>query len=99
MPVLSIPGGALFGNVPDKACALIQVLRREAAVNSEPLRAVDVPALSRKTIYPAPFSAQVEGRTKHRLGDHFTLANFGINLTETRAGCGIGALSPSHETG
>jgi hypothetical protein len=35
---------------------------------------------------PAPFSAQVEGRTKHRLGDHFGLANFGINRTELEPG-------------
>jgi hypothetical protein len=55
-------------------------------VNSGPLQAIDVPVISRKTIYPAPFSAQVEGRTKHRLGDHFGLANFGINLTELEPG-------------
>jgi hypothetical protein len=30
-------------------------------VNSGPLQAIDVPVISRKTIYPAPFSAQVEG--------------------------------------
>ncbi len=64
-------------------------------MNSEPLQAVDVPALSRKTIYPAPFSAQVEGRIKHRLGDHFTLANFGINLTELEPGA-VSALFHHH---
>jgi len=43
----------------------------------EPVAALEVPAHSRKTLYPPPFAAQVEGRTKHRLGDHFGLTNFG----------------------
>jgi len=64
-------------------------------VNSEPLQAVDVPVLSKKTIYPAPFSAQVEGRIKHRLGEHFALTNFGINLTELEPGA-VSALFHHH---
>ena len=64
-------------------------------MSSEPLQAVDVPVLSRKTIYPAPFSAQVEGRKKHRLGDHFGLTNFGINLTELEPGA-VSALFHHH---
>jgi uncharacterized cupin superfamily protein len=51
-----------------------------------PIAAVEVPAPNRKSIYPPPFAAQVEGRIKHRLGDHFGLTNFGINLTELAAG-------------
>jgi uncharacterized cupin superfamily protein len=64
-------------------------------MSSEPLQAIDVPVLSRKTIYPAPLSAQVEGRMKHRLGDHFGLTNFGINLTELEPGA-VSALFHYH---
>jgi len=53
---------------------------------TEPLPARDVPVLNRKTIYPPPFASRVEGRIKHRLGDHFGLTNFGINLTELAPG-------------
>jgi uncharacterized cupin superfamily protein len=55
-------------------------------VNIEPGSALDVPVLNRKSIYPSPFSSRVEGRIKHRLGDHFGLTNFGINLTEMAPG-------------
>jgi len=51
--------------------------------------------IGRKTIYPAPFSAQVDGRLKHRLGDHFGLTNFGINLTELEPGA-VSALFHHH---
>lgn len=64
-------------------------------MSSKPLRAADVPVHHRKTIYPAPFSAQVEGRTKHRLGDHFGLTTFGINLTELAPGS-VSALFHHH---
>jgi uncharacterized cupin superfamily protein len=61
----------------------------------EPLAAVDVPAPARKSIYPRPFAAQVEGRIKHRLGDHFGLTNFGINLTILAPGS-VSALLHHH---
>ena len=64
-------------------------------MSSNPVQAVDVPAIARKTIYPAPFSRQVEGRVKHRLGDHFGLTNFGINLTELEPGA-VSALFHHH---
>ena len=64
-------------------------------MSSEPIQAIDVPVLSRKTIYPPPFAAQVEGRIKHRLGDHFGLTNFGINLTELEPGA-VSALFHHH---
>jgi uncharacterized cupin superfamily protein len=60
----------------------------------EPVAAPDVPA-QRRTIYPAPFAAQVEGRAKHRLGDHFGLTNFGVNLTELAPGS-VSALLHHH---
>jgi uncharacterized cupin superfamily protein len=61
----------------------------------QPLAALDVPVLNRKTIYPEPFARLVEGRIKHRLGDHFGLANFGINLTELAPGA-VSALAHHH---
>jgi uncharacterized cupin superfamily protein len=59
-----------------------------------PLPASDIPGLN-KTIYPAPFAAQVAGRIKQRLGDHFGLANFGVNLTELKPGA-VSALLHHH---
>ena len=64
-------------------------------MTTEPLPALEVPVLNRKSIYPAPLSSQVEGRIKHRLGDHFGLGNFGINLTELRPGS-VSALLHYH---
>jgi uncharacterized cupin superfamily protein len=65
------------------------------AMNAAPRAALEVPPLSRKTIYPQPFAAQVEGRVKHRLGDHFGLTNFGVNLTELAPGA-VSALLHHH---
>jgi uncharacterized cupin superfamily protein len=64
-------------------------------VSIEPISAHEVPAGSRKTLYPQPFALQVEGRTKRRLGDHFALTNFGINLTELAPGS-VSALLHHH---
>ena len=63
-------------------------------MTDDPIAATKVPS-SRKTIYPAPFSSQVEGRSKRRLGDHFGLTNFGINLTELAPGS-VSALLHHH---
>lgn len=64
-------------------------------MSTEPLAALEVPAPNRKSLYPPPFARQVEGRTKHRLGDHFGLTNFGINLTELAPGS-VSALVHHH---
>jgi uncharacterized cupin superfamily protein len=61
---------------------------------SDPLPALDVPSVSR-TIYPQPFAARVAGRFKRRLGDHFGLVNFGVNLTELAPGA-VSALLHHH---
>lgn len=45
-----------------------------------PLAAIDVPAVT-KSVYPAAFADQVEGRSKRKLGDVFGLKNFGVNYT------------------
>lgn len=64
-------------------------------MNPPPISALAVVAQSRKTIYPMPFATQVEGRIKRRLGDHFGLKNFGVNLTQLLPGA-VSALMHSH---
>lgn len=60
-----------------------------------PVSAASIPAIIGKTVYPAPYAALVQGRTKHKLGDHFGLINFGVNLTHLAPGA-ISALAHSH---
>lgn len=58
--------------------------------------AADIPPRAKRTVYPAPFAARVEGRDKTQLGDLFGLTNFGINLTRLAPGA-ISALRHYHE--
>lgn len=51
-----------------------------------PISAEAIPLPEIKTIYPPPFAALVQGRDKRKLGDHFGLTNFGINLTKLAPG-------------
>lgn len=60
-----------------------------------PLPAESIPASDKKTVYPPPFAALVEGRTKRKLGEHFGLTNFGVNLTHLSPGS-ISALFHHH---
>lgn len=64
-------------------------------MKTEPVPADSIPAPDKRTIYPPPFSAQVKGRTKRKLGDYFGLTNFGVNLTELAPGP-VSALLHSH---
>lgn len=48
-----------------------------------------------KTIYPAPYAALVQGRLKRKLGEHFGLTHFGVNLTHLLPGS-VSALAHSH---
>jgi uncharacterized cupin superfamily protein len=66
-------------------------------VNTEPLAALTVPVSERKSVYPGPLAARVAGRVRRRLGDHFGLTNFGINLTALAPGA-ISALLHHHST-
>jgi len=59
------------------------------------IRAAEAPVRAKKSLYPEPFAARVEGRTKHPLGDLFGLANFGVNLTRLAPGA-ISALRHAH---
>lgn len=45
------------------------------------IAAVQAPPRTKPSNYPAPFAAQVAGRTKRPLGNLFGLSNFGVNLT------------------
>jgi len=60
-----------------------------------PLAAEAIPSSAKKTLYPPPFAALMDGRIKRKVGAHFGLSNFGVNLTEIAPG-GISALMHHH---
>lgn len=64
-------------------------------VDTPARRALDVPPRETPSVYPAPFAARMDGRTKHRLGDAFGLRNFGVNLTRLAPGAST-ALRHAH---
>ncbi len=64
-------------------------------MTSVPAAAATIPPPNKKTLYPHPFASRVAGRTKRRLGDHFGLTNFGVNLTELAPGA-VSALLHHH---
>jgi len=53
------------------------------------------PQKAKKTNYPAPFAAFMDGRSKQPLGDLFGLQNFGVNLTRLAPGA-MSALRHAH---
>ena len=55
----------------------------------------DVAPRERKSNYPEPYAARMEGREKRVLGDVFGLVNFGVNLTRLAPG-GSSALRHAH---
>jgi uncharacterized cupin superfamily protein len=57
--------------------------------------AAEVDPLTRPSLYPAPFAQRMAGRAKRRLGDHFGLSNFGVNLTALAPGASS-ALRHAH---
>jgi uncharacterized cupin superfamily protein len=54
---------------------------KQLPIAAESISPPDVP-----TILPAPLASRVAGRTKRKLGDHFGLTNFGVNLTQLAPG-------------
>lgn len=60
-----------------------------------PIQAMAIPENTAKSLYPEPFATLVKHRTKRKLGDHFGLANFGVNLTTLAPGA-ISALKHHH---
>lgn len=59
------------------------------------LLASDVPARSTPSVYPPEFAARMTGRVKRALGDVFSLANFGVNLTRLAPGA-MSSLRHAH---
>lgn len=51
-----------------------------------PAVALELPVRKKPSFYPEEFRAQVEGREKRALGEHWSLQNFGVNLTRLRPG-------------
>lgn len=57
--------------------------------------AADAPLSTRPSIYPPPFAARMDGRSKRRLGEVFGLVNFGVNLATLAPG-GSSSLRHAH---
>jgi len=64
-------------------------------MKKSPIKAVEIESQKGQSIYPMPFSQQVSGRIKRKLGDIFGLSNFGVNLTHLDPGS-VSALFHSH---
>lgn len=65
-------------------------------MNTDPIRARDVPVAGPRSVYPEPFASRVGDRRRARLGNHYGLTQFGVNLTELGPGA-ISALFHAHE--
>jgi Uncharacterized conserved protein, contains double-stranded beta-helix domain len=61
----------------------------------KPINANEVPQHTAKSLYPEPFAAMVKNRIRRKLGDHFGLTNFGVNVTSLAPGS-ISALKHHH---
>lgn len=61
----------------------------------KPIHAEEITPPEAPSIYPEPFRSQMQGRVKRKLGDHFDLNNFGVNLTELQPGA-LSALKHRH---
>ena len=59
------------------------------------IAAADIPAPTGATNYPEPFASRMGKREKKKLGEHFGLKNFGVNLTRLEPG-GQSALMHAH---
>lgn len=59
--------------------------------------ALDVPLAKVQSVLPEPLASRFKGRERRRLGEHFGLVNFGVNLTRLAPG-GISAFRHAHKT-
>jgi uncharacterized cupin superfamily protein len=64
-------------------------------MTQSPISAESIPAVMGQTVYPEPYAALVQGRLKRKLGEHFGLTNFGVNLTHLATGA-VSALAHRH---
>jgi uncharacterized cupin superfamily protein len=55
-------------------------------IGSKPILAEDAAESVKKSAYPEPFASMMNGGVKKKLGDHFCLENFGVNLTKLYPG-------------
>jgi len=62
---------------------------------SQPISALEITVDDQPSAYPEPFASMMQGREKRRLGNHFNLSNFGVNLTRLKPGA-ISSLRHSH---
>ena len=60
-----------------------------------PVHAIEVPPRTALSLYPEPFASRMSGREKRKLGDHFGLTNFGVNLTRLKPNA-VSALRHAH---
>ncbi len=63
----------------------------------KPIAALDIVEPAIQTRYPEPFASWVRGRTKRRLGDHFGLETFGVNLVRMAPGA-VSSVRHHHST-
>lgn len=61
----------------------------------KPVIALEVPPRTKKTVYPEPFAARMDGRIKRVIGNLFGIEGFGVNVTELKPG-GESALLHKH---
>jgi uncharacterized cupin superfamily protein len=61
-------------------------------MNDTPIAALAIAGQTGKTLYPAPLAGVVAGRTKRRVGDHFGLTHYGVNLTQLAPGAASALL-------
>jgi uncharacterized cupin superfamily protein len=59
--------------------------------------ACEVAAAQVQSVLPEPLASRFKGRERRRLGEHFGLANFGVNLTQLKPG-GISSFRHAHKT-
>lgn len=57
----------------------------------------EIPPSKVQSILPEPLASRFKGRERRRLGEHFGLQNFGVNLTRLAPG-GISAFRHAHKT-
>ena len=91
---------SLFANHKIERGTLSRLIARRMKHESPKVRSAEPTAASSvfaktTSIYPKPYDATVQGRSKRALGNHFGLTNFGVNHTTLEAGA-ASALQHSH---
>lgn len=72
-----------------------EFMTKGTALTSIAIFASLVPPVTKPSSYPEPFFTRMAKREKRRLGDHFGLKNFGVNITRLAPG-GESALLHRH---